>query len=279
MKASWCLGFLATAFLALSLVALSGCGGEVKPPRTKKAGGGVAAKTDEGSGSEGSGESSLVQTGNEPYPTAQATATVTGVVKLDGPGEKMRKIDMSADPKCKGEDMLFETVITGENNELANCVIYISKGVEKYSFPTPSAAAVIDQKGCKYLPHVVAIQTGQPVELKNSDPTLHNINCTQDGSALFNISQTPGKTDIKKLEDQGVAKLVCNVHPWMSGYARVLPHNLSAVTEKDGKFALPKLPPGKYTVTAWHEKLKTKSVEVEVADGESKAVEIVFPAK
>ncbi|MCZ7647542.1 MAG: carboxypeptidase regulatory-like domain-containing protein [Planctomycetota bacterium] len=272
-----------TVLVALGMVVgllLSGCGGGVMPPRAKKISRGEEKKTEDASG--GAGEA--MTQGSDSFPEDKATCSLKGLIKLGGKTPKMLKVDISPDPKCAAKQpeggLFLETIVVSETGELANVIVYVTKGVEKYRFDPPSKPIEVDQVGCRYIPHAFGMMAGQKLLIKNADPTLHNVKADLDGAPLFNIAQTPDKEDEKSVDDQGVLKMVCNVHPWMSAFARVLPHPFHATSDKKGEFAFErKLPPGAYTLTTWHEKLKPTTLEVELKDGESKSVEITLSAK
>jgi plastocyanin len=159
---------------------------------------------------------------------------------------------------------MTETIVAGPGSTVQNVVVYISAG-DQGSSP-PSATAHYTQKGCQYLPHVLALQTGQALEIANEDQTSHNIHPLATVNPEWNKSQPPGTPALKASYDkQEFIAVKCNVHPWMHGYFAVLGTSHFAVTGNDGQFSLTGLAPGKYTVTAWHEKFGTSSQEVTVA--------------
>ena len=135
--------------------------------------------------------------------------------------------------------------------------VYVKDGLGTYSFDAPTETRTIDQKDCRYHPHVFGVRVGQPVEIMNSDPTLHNIHALPKDNAEFNNGQP---IQGMKMTHTFTAKEVmvpfkCDVHGWMNAYVGVVDHPFFAVTDKDGKFVLKGLPPGTYTIEAWHEKL------------------------
>jgi plastocyanin len=201
-------------------------------------------------------------------------ATVTGVVKLDGKAPEMARIDMSGVAQCAQQHSMpvtQETVVTGADNGLANVVISIKKE-EGMDLPgnVPGNAAVLDQKGCQYVPHVVALMAGQDLKVKNSDPFLHNVHTLPERNQTENKAQPnvdPG-TKLKSPKEPEYFRVKCDVHPWMGAWIAVLDNPYFAVSDKDGKFALPPgLPNGSYTITAWHEKYGAQQGKVDVKDG------------
>ena len=209
-----------------------------------------------------------------------ADGSISGTVTYTGTPPKMRPIDMAKEPTCAKQHptpVMTETVVTGTGNTLRYVVVYISGGA-----PAAAQATTVvryDQRGCEYLPHVVAMQTGQPLEIYNDDQMAHNIHPLAKVNAEWNKSQPPGSPAIKATYDKPEFIAVkCNIHPWMHGYFAVLAGANYAVTGLDGTFSLKGLPPGKYTVTAWQEKFGTLSQDVTVTGGAATPVNFVFKA-
>jgi plastocyanin len=204
-----------------------------------------------------------------------ATAgTVTGVVMLEGMPPANEPIKMNADPVCLKEvkgPQTQETFLVNNGN-LANVFVYVKDGLGNYVFDTPTETARLDQKGCRYVPHVFGVRVNQPVEILNSDPTLHNIHAMPKANQEFNNGQP---IQGMKMTHTFTAKEVmvpfkCDVHGWMNAYVGVLDHPYFAVTGTDGKFELKSLPPGTYTIEAWHEKLGATTQSVTIAEKETK---------
>jgi hypothetical protein len=136
----------------------------------------------------------------------------------------------------------------------------------------------IDQMSCRYHPHVFGIRVGQPLEIVNSDPTLHNIHALPKGNQEFNTGQ-PIQGMVTKhtfTAKEVMVPFKCDVHGWMNAYVGVLDHPYFATTDKDGKFELKSLPPGTYTIEAWHEKLGTATQSVTLGPKDSKEVNFTF---
>ncbi len=211
---------------------------------------------------------------------AASPGTITGTVTFTGTPPKMRPIDMAKEPSCAKQHptpVMTENVVTGPGNTVQWAVVYVSAGGP--SSPAPATAVRYDQKGCEYIPHVAALQVGQPLEIYNDDQTSHNIHPLAKVNPEWNKSQPPGAPPIKASYDKAEFIAVkCNVHPWMHGYFVVLNTSHYATTGNDGKFSLEGLPPGKYTVTAWHERFGTQSQEVTVAEGKAATADFVFKA-
>jgi plastocyanin len=214
----------------------------------------------------------------------QATAgSVTGSVTLDGKAPAAKPINMSAEPYCQkahSTPVVPPEVVVGEKGQLANVVIFVKDGLGDYVFQTSAASVVLNQQGCMYDPHVIALMAGQTLSVKNSDQTTHNIHPMPKDNRDWNKSQAPGAAAI----DDSFARaelaipVKCNVHPWMKSYIFVFKHPYYAVTGKDGKFELKGLPPGTYTIEAWQEKYGTADQTVTIGAKESKPVTFTFKA-
>ena len=205
-------------------------------------------------------------------------ATINGTVKFDGAAPKASKIDMSQDPGCKGMNEAENVVVNG--GDLANVFVYVKDGLGNRTFDLPKDPVVLEQQGCQYHPHVIAMQVAQNVDVVNSDQTTHNIHPIPKDNREWNESQPPGAAPIEKsfTREEIAIPVKCNVHPWMKAYMAVVPNPYYQVTDKDGKFDLKNLPPGTYTLTAWHELYGTSDQTVTIGAKESKTVTFTFKA-
>ena len=211
---------------------------------------------------------------------ASSSAVVTGIVKFEGVVPKPAHIDMSTDPQCaqvRPNGAAAEDIVTNGKGGLANVIVFVSGGLDKGTFDPPQEPAVLTQKGCMYQPHVLALQANQKLDVINADQTTHNIHPTPNNNREWNKIQPPGVPLEEMFAREEIAILVkCNVHPWMRSYIAVLKHPYFALTDKNGSFELKNLPPGSYTVEAWHEKLGTATQKITVDASETKTVEFVF---
>jgi plastocyanin len=207
---------------------------------------------------------------------------VTGKVTYSGTPAKQKAIDMSKEPTCAkqhGTPITTETVVTGPGNALANVVVYISAGAPDES-SAPPQAVTFTQKGCQYIPHVLAMHVGQELKVVNDDQTSHNIHPLAKVNHEWNKSQPPGTPALsEKFDKEEFIPVKCNVHPWMRGYFAVLKTSHYAISAPDGTFALPDLPPGKYTLTAWQEDYGSQTQDVTISGNETKTLDFAFKAK
>ncbi len=210
-------------------------------------------------------------------PIDQSTVgSVSGVVKYAGPAPKPAKIDMSQDPACKGTNNV-ETLVV-DNGNLENAFVYVKDGLGNRTFDVPKEAATLDQKGCRYHPHVLGIMAGQMLKVINSDDTTHNIHPTPKDNREWNESQPPKAAPIEKsfAREEIMLPVKCNQHPWMKMYINVVKSPFFAVTDKDGKYTLKGLPPGDYTIAVVQEKLGEQTQKVTVGPKESKTADFTF---
>jgi hypothetical protein len=214
-----------------------------------------------------------------------ATAgSVKGVVTLNGTAPKNEPIRMNADPVClkqaKGEQFQETFKVGADGKSLGNVFVYVKDGLGNYAYDPPSGGVTLNQEGCHYTPHVFGIRVGQPLEILNSDPTLHNIHALPKANQEFNNGQPIQgmKTSHTFTAKEVMVPFKCDVHGWMNAYVGVLDHPYFAVTDAEGKFELPNLPPGTYTIEAWHEKIGPTTQSVTIAAKESKDVNFTLNA-
>jgi plastocyanin len=210
------------------------------------------------------------------------TASLKGVVKVQGVALKGQPIDMSADPYCMkahSGPVANEEIVAGTDGGLANALVFVSGGLGDRTFTPPAQPAELEQKGCMYKPHVLALQTNQKLDVVNSDDTTHNIHPIPNNNREWNKTQPHGVAIEESFAREEIPITVkCNVHPWMKGYVAVFKHPFFAVTTKTGSFEIKDLPPGTYTIKVWQEKLGTLSQSVTVGAGESKTLDFAFKA-
>jgi len=219
--------------------------------------------------------------------------TIKGLIVYDGKTPPQKKITIAQDPVCikarQNNPLHSETWVFGKNGDkdvLQNVLVYVSKGLEGKKFDVPAKPTIIDQIDCQYIPHVSGTMANQKVDIKNSDPTLHNVQAFPKNNTPFNDGMpVKGMVLNKKFtaSELGI-RLQCAVHPWMGAYLHVMDHPFYAVTGKDGTFELRGLPDGTYTISVWHEFRRfgatPETVTVTVKDGKAdKDVSVTYSPK
>ena len=247
---------------ALMLLVMSGCGGGD--------GGGA-------SGGGGAGGGAAVEN-----PVDAATAgNIAGSIVFEGDAPSMDVIDMAGEAVCAAKHSstpMTEGVVVNGNGTLANVFVYVKEGLETLQFPTP-AAALLDQDGCVYIPHVLGVMVDQDITIRNSDGLLHNINASPNEQRGFNTSQP---VNMESTRSFGTAEVMvplrCDVHGWMGAYVGVLHHPFHSVSNNSGAFNLSTLPPGEYVIEAWHERYGTQTQTATVTTGQTTEVTFTFSA-
>ena len=211
-----------------------------------------------------------------------ATAgTIIGPVTLVGKPPTPRMIDMSSSLPClqlNPSPVASPVVVVGENGALANVAVYVKDGLQGYRFETPKDPVVLDQRNCMYAPHVVAMMAGQPLEIRNDDPTLHEIHRLALHNRQWHAPQPAGAAPLKETfaRPELAVPILCSTHPWMQAFVFAFDHPYFAVTSQDGRFELKNVPPGTYTIEAWHEQYKTLDQTVTLAPRERRSISFAF---
>lgn len=234
------------------------------------------------------GDTPTTTTATKYAPTGNE-GTITGTVNFSGGAPEEKRISMDQDPVCSSNNpnAVAEDIVV-KDGKLQNVFVYVKDGkltdgnrpVSGFAFDTPADAKVLDQHGCHYVPHVLGIQTGQKLTIKNSDPTAHNVNLGGQNNPKFNQSQPPSSPPLEKsfAQPETLIPVKCNQHPWMKSYIGVLKHPFFAVSGDGGSFEIKGLPPGTYTLEAWHEKYKPQTMQVTIGSKESKTADFTFAA-
>ncbi len=231
----------------------------------------------------------------------KGTAVIKGKVVLDAAATapKIKPLDMKADAVCaKAHDKAQPDegliVYASEGNAVPFVFVYVKKGIDD-KYDVPEEPVVLDQKGCMYVPHVMGMIAGQGLDILNSDPVNHNVHSLAARNPKFNFAQ-PNQGMKKELRGKDtftrpevMIKVKCDVHGWMASYIGVVSHPFFSVTKSHqndggdkaarGTFEIKELPAGKFELEFWHENLGVVTQEVEVADGETKEIEVKIGGK
>lgn len=245
--------------LALVSLVFAGCGGSSN-------GDGAAKSSNDGA-------PSADVTPPTPAVDPAIAATIEGTVLFEGTPPVDRPIDMKADPACgahhSGQVVTTERAVVTDG-KVRWAFVRVVAGLEGQSFGVPSGRVKVDQVGCRYEPHVVGAVVGQTVEIFNSDETLHNVHAVCQTNKAFNFGMPlKGMKQERKFTAPEIVHLKCDVHPWMSAWVGVVEHPYFAVTDADGRFVISGLPPGTYTLEAWHETFGTRTAELAVGPAET----------
>jgi plastocyanin len=227
------------------------------------------------------------QPASEPAAPAQKPATIsidastagviTGVVSFAGMPPKVKPLDMTADPGCPTGPQPAE-VVQLKDGKLANVFVYVKEGLPQGKFAVGGETVVLDQKGCRYNPHVIGIMAGQPLKILNSDTADHNIHDMPSNNPPWNESQMPTDKPIIKTfpNPEMMIPVQCNQHPWMRAYINVMPHPYFAVSAADGRYEIRNLPPGEYTLAAVHERFGEQTMKIKVGAKETAKAPFIF---
>src|ERR1700730_5979231 len=213
-----------------------------------------------------------------------AAGSVSGTVHFTGKRPARKLIDMSEDPACveahqgKAYD---ESLVVSPNGSLGNVFIYVKAGLEGKNFEVPKTPVTIDQRGCWFRPRVLGVQTGQTMEVVNSDPVTHNIHPMAQVNREWNHSQGAEDPPMARrfLKPEIMIPVKCNIHSWMHAFIGVLDHPYFAVSNDDGTFEIKNLPPGTYTIAVWTETLGTQERQLTVAPHSKADANFTFKEK
>jgi len=213
-------------------------------------------------------------------------ATIHGTIHLQGSAPAPTQIDMGMDPGCTfstKEPNFSQQYVVGKGGGLGNVYVYVKSGLEGNYFAVPTAAVILDQKGCRYAPHVLALMAGQTLRVLNSDPTMHNVHAQPNApsNSQWNMSQMPKGAPIETTfhDPEVMMPFKCNQHPWMKAFINVAANPFYAVSDSNGNFEIKGLPPGEYTIAAVHEAAGEQIQKVTLSAKETKTADFTFAAQ
>ena len=215
---------------------------------------------------------------------AATTGTLSGRILFSGAPPAVETIKMAFDKACvagSGPNPQSDAVLVAPDGGMKNAFVYVKDGLDPaYAFVVPVTPVTLDQKGCFYTPRILGIRAGQPLDLTNSDATLHNVHALpmtnreyNQGLPFKNVKLTHTFT-----VPEVMVRFKCDVHPWMSAYVGVVAHPFFAVTDATGAFDIKGIPPGTYTIEAWHERFGTRMAKITLAPKQDLTASFTFTA-
>jgi plastocyanin len=213
---------------------------------------------------------------------AATAGTLSGRVVFEGAPPPAEVVKMGTDKACitgAGPNPQSDAVLIGANQGLQNVFVHIKSGIDSdYSFDVPAEPVAMDQQGCVYKPRVVGVRTGQPLKVLNSDETMHNVHAIPMANQEFNQSTMVRGSSVTKTFTvaEVPVRFVCNVHNWMAAWVGVVDHPFFAVTDATGAFSIAGVPPGTYTVEAWHEKFGVRTQTITIGEKQNGSLSFSF---
>ncbi len=208
-------------------------------------------------------------------------ASIVGEVKFTDTPPRSAPVKVTKDQDYCGEVLPNDSYLIDPNGGLKNAVVFIEAAPVTTS-ADPQKLNVIENSGCRYVPRIHAMQKGERLRIRNNDPKLHIPHSYLQQKTVFMLS-LPFKNTIleatHKIRDAGILKLVCDTHAWMLGYVHVFDHSFFAVTDDKGAFSIANVPPGTYTLKAWHEEAGVRIQEITVLENGDVRINFEFGNK
>ena len=253
----------ALAAATVGFGALAGCPSKKEEPVTNDPATNPPATPPPG-GNTGTGAATAGNTGGGGAIPSGPPGTLEGVVKFSGKAPEMKELPKPTDPVCAAAKPKDNSVLTNGGG-LKDVLVRIAVGGARGD--APATAPQLKQEGCMYVPRVLGVVAGQDIEIINADKTMHNVHTYKGQETILNAGQPAASPNIKKpaSDEAAILKVKCDVHPWMTAFIVVSDHPYFTVTDENGKFKIPNIPSGDYTIEAWHSEygLKTATVKVE----------------
>jgi len=213
---------------------------------------------------------------------AATAGSIAGKVKFEGTPPVLEALHMSKDcAPGPGPNPQNEAILVSADGSLQNTFVYLKDGIDAaYAFDSPTKPVELEQQGCVYRPRVMGVQVGQPIDVVNMDPTLHNVHALPMVNSEFNKHQPQQNQHMTHVftAPEVMVRFKCDVHPWMASWVGVVAHPFFAVTDKDGRFDMKGVPPGTYTIEAWHEKFGHQATKITIGDHQDQTVDFTFKA-
>jgi hypothetical protein len=208
---------------------------------------------------------------------------IRGSVKIRGTRPARKPLQMGTDPHCQALHqgvVLNDDLVVDPKGGVRWAFVYVKSGLKVAPPPASGTPVLLDQIGCVFTPHVLGVRVGQPLQIRNSDPRLHNVHALSFENLELNVSIIPDTEHLHRFTRREVmVRLKCDMHPWMGAWVGVLDHPYFAVTGEEGTFAISGLPPGRYGVEVWHEKYASVSREYDVILDDESPLDFILDAR
>jgi hypothetical protein len=203
---------------------------------------------------------------------------VAGFVRVAGRVPARPPLPVVKNQEVCGATVPDDRLVVGADGGLRYAVVSV-EGVRDGKKPERDVTLVLDNAGCRFVPHVQVAEVGQWLELRNSDPILHNADARIGAETIFNVGLAPDRRVRKPLARPGLVAVTCDVrHTWMSAFVAVAEHRYHTVTDAYGTYEIRDLPPGRYTLRVWHEELGVEERPLTVEAGKTATVDVAYPA-
>ncbi len=210
---------------------------------------------------------------------AQGTGTVRGTVRVTKAAAPLPPLQVAMQQEICGHTAPNEALAVGQGGALAGAVVWIENVPVSGGPGGGSVTVTLDQRRCRFLPHVQTATVGSTLGLTSRDPVLHNVHGYIEGRTIFNVAiPVAGMVVRRQVTETGRIEIKCDVHRWMSAWIHVFNHPYHAATGQggDGAFRIERVPPGIYPLRVWHERLGEREASVTVAPGATTEVEVRY---